>query len=86
MPSSPKGSHLSDFPTQILRAFLISTMQATRPTHIIILDTTPLIILVNITTHETLRHAIFFVLALFPLSLVQIFRSRHSQNIQYINQ
>jgi hypothetical protein len=76
-PVLPRGSHPSDFPTQILCAFLISTMQTTRPTHIIILDMIPLIIiLLNITTHETLRQAIFFVLALFPLSLVQIFRSR----------
>jgi len=51
-------------------------MQATRPTHIINLDMIPLIILLNITTNETLRQAIFFVLALFTLSMVQIFPSR----------
>jgi len=75
MPSSPTGSYPAEFPTQILCAFLISTMQAARPTHIII-DMIPLIILLHITSHEPLPQAIFFVPALFLPSLVQIFPSR----------
>ena len=73
IPSFPKGSHSSDFPTQIVRAFLISAIHATRPTHIIVLHMIPLITLLNITTHTTRRHAIFFVIVLFPLSLVPNF-------------
>jgi signal transduction histidine kinase len=72
-PSEVEKKQPSYFPTQILCAFLVSTMQATRPTHISILYMIPLIILLNITTHETLRRAIFFVLAFISTILVQIF-------------